>query len=60
MKKFYLDTQDDMFAGVCSGIAKYIGWDVTLVRVLFVISIFLTDGYSFLVYLLLSFLAPEK
>lgn len=31
--RFYLDKQNKKWLGVCSGIADYMGWDVTLVRV---------------------------
>ena len=31
--KFYLNKQNKKWLGVCSGIADYMGWDVTLVRV---------------------------
>ncbi|MEQ9512874.1 MAG: PspC domain-containing protein, partial [Balneola sp.] len=28
---------DKMLAGVCSGLAEYLGWDPTIVRILFVV-----------------------
>lgn len=31
--RFYLDKQNKKWLGVCSGIADYMGWDVTLVRI---------------------------
>jgi phage shock protein C len=31
--RFYLDKQNKKWLGVCAGIADYMGWDVTLVRV---------------------------
>ncbi|NTW78281.1 MAG: PspC domain-containing protein [Syntrophaceae bacterium] len=31
----YLSSRNRMLAGVCGGIAEWLGWDVTLVRVLF-------------------------
>lgn len=31
--KFYLNKQNKKWLGVCSGIADYMGWDVTLVRI---------------------------
>jgi phage shock protein PspC (stress-responsive transcriptional regulator) len=44
--------------GVCAGLADSFGWDVTLVRVLWVVATLLTSGAGFLVYLLLWLLLP--
>ena len=32
-KKFELDRRNGKFMGVCAGIANYMGWDATLVRI---------------------------
>ena len=40
------------FAGVCAGLADYFGIDVTLIRVLFVLSVFFGGGVGFLAYLI--------
>lgn len=34
---------DKMITGVCGGIAEYLGWDPTIVRIIFVITTF-SDG----------------
>lgn len=48
-----------MLAGVCGGIAEYFGWDVTIVRVVFVLGVFL--GLSTLaLYLILLLLMPQS
>ena len=39
-KKFYRNTDDKMFGGVCSGIAAYFGWNVVIVRVVLIILLF--------------------
>lgn len=44
-------------AGVCQGLANYLGLDVTLVRVLAVITIFL-GSLGFWIYLLLWIVMP--
>ena len=46
-------------AGVCSGIALFYGWDVTVVRILFAIFTFLTTGVGILVYVAAWLLLPE-
>jgi phage shock protein C len=38
-------------AGVCAGIAVYMGWDVTLVRVVALLSVFLGIGAPVIAYL---------
>jgi len=51
------DTSNRVIAGVCSGIARRMGWSPTLVRVAFIVSIILPGPQVFL-YLLLWILLP--
>ena len=55
-------SQDDrVIAGVCGGVAEWLGWDPTLVRVLFVlVSIFSAAFPGILVYLILWIVMPER
>jgi phage shock protein PspC (stress-responsive transcriptional regulator) len=47
-------------AGVCGGLAEWLGWDVTLVRVLYVlVSIFSAAFPGLLAYVILWILMPE-
>ena len=49
-----------IFAGVCGGLAEWLGWDVTLVRVLYVlISIFSAAFPGLLAYIILWIIMPE-
>ncbi len=49
-----------MIAGVCGGIADWLGWDPTLVRVLYVlISIFSAAFPGILVYIILWIVMPN-
>jgi phage shock protein PspC (stress-responsive transcriptional regulator) len=48
-----------MFAGVCSGLAAYFNLDVTLIRVLFVIGVFITSGVAILAYFVMMLVVPE-
>jgi len=57
-KKLYRIRQGQMIAGVCNGIAAYFDIDVTLVRVLFVIGLFLSHGGFILGYFVLMVLMP--
>lgn len=58
--KFYLDKDNKKLAGVCSGIADYTGFDVTLIRIALVILTVSTSGSFILAYLIAAWLAPEK
>ncbi|MCI0690074.1 MAG: PspC domain-containing protein [Sporichthyaceae bacterium] len=48
-----------MIAGVCAGIARRFGWDPVLVRVIFVLFLFL-PGSSILAYLILWIVMPDE
>ena len=49
-----------VIAGVCGGLADWLGWDVTLVRVLYVvISIFSAAFPGLLAYVILWVIMPE-
>ncbi len=52
------DPNNQVIAGVCSGIANYFGWDPTLVRAVFGISL-LFGGAGFFVYIVLWIVMPE-
>jgi phage shock protein PspC (stress-responsive transcriptional regulator) len=48
-----------LIAGVCGGIAEWLGWDPTLVRVLYIVcSAFSAAFPGVLVYILLYFVMP--
>ncbi|MTI86530.1 MAG: PspC domain-containing protein [Balneolaceae bacterium] len=51
--------KDKMLAGVCGGIAEYLGWDSTLVRVLFVILLISGYGMPVLLYFILAIVMPD-
>ena len=47
--------------GVCAGLAQWLGWDVTLVRVLYVlVSIFSAAFPGILAYIILWIIMPEE
>ncbi|MEJ8801691.1 PspC domain-containing protein [Pontibacter sp. H249] len=58
VKKLFRDPEDKKIAGVCSGIAKYFGVDVAVMRILFLIFIFL-GGFGILAYIVLWIAVPE-
>ena len=48
-----------IIAGVCAGIANWLGWDVKTVRVLFVVGSFIPIIPGFLVYIILWVIVPK-
>lgn len=53
--------QHCMIAGVCGGLAAWLGWDVTLVRVLYVAVSLLSAAFpGLLAYLILWILMPQE
>ncbi|MFP3940434.1 MAG: PspC domain-containing protein [Thermoanaerobaculia bacterium] len=49
-----------IIAGVCGGIAEWLGWDPTVVRVLYVVVSILSAAFpGLIVYILLWVLMPE-
>lgn len=48
-----------MISGVCGGIAEYLGWDPTIIRIIFVILTFLGWGSPVLLYFILALVMPE-
>jgi phage shock protein C len=58
--KFYLDKRHAKILGVCSGIADYTGFDVSLIRITVVIATLATSGFPLLVYFIVAFCANDK
>lgn len=52
-RQFRLGKGRAMMAGVCSGIADYLGWDVTLIRLGFVLGTLFGFGSLIIVYLIM-------
>ena len=55
--RFRLDKANGKVMGVCAGIADYLGWDVTLVRVAWLVGTLLGFGSLVLVYLAIGLIA---
>ena len=51
---------DKKIAGVCSGLARYFGFDTTLVRLIFVAGAVLGVGSFVVIYILLWILMPKS
>ncbi len=57
MKKLYRDTANEKIAGVCSGIARYLNVDPTIVRLIWVFAI-LFLGWGLLAYIICAIVIP--
>lgn len=58
--KFYLDKRNGKIMGVCAGIADYTGIDVTLVRILFILGIFVIPFPLIPLYFITGFVAHDR
>ena len=58
--RFYRDKQDGKVFGICAGIADYTGFDVTLVRISMVATIFLSGGSIIPFYFVAAMVTPKK
>jgi len=59
MNKLYRSTSDRMLAGVCGGLAEYIGMDSSLIRLALVLLI-LFGGTGVLAYIIAWIIIPEE
>ncbi len=57
--KIYRKWDNRMIAGVCSGIAQYLNWDVSWVRITFVIMSFI-GGVGAILYAIFWFMFPNE
>ena len=53
-RKIKKSRNDKMLAGVCGGLADYLGWDSTIIRILFVVCALIGVGSPILIYLILA------
>jgi len=51
---------DRMVAGICAGVARYFGIDVTVVRVIVAVACIITGGAGILAYLVAWVIIPEE
>jgi len=59
-KRLTRSRDDRMLAGVAGGIGKYFDTDPTLIRLIFVVAAFATDGLMIWIYILMAIVVPEE
>ncbi len=57
-KRLSKSLTDKVLFGVCGGIAEYLGWDSTLVRIVFVGLTIFGVGSPILIYIILAVIMP--
>jgi phage shock protein C len=59
--KLHRSTTNRMIAGVCGGLAEWLGWSPNMVRILYVIISVVSAAFpGILVYLILWFVMPRR
>lgn len=58
-RQFLVNKSEGKVMGVCAGIANYMGWDVSLVRIAFVAAAVFGVGSPVILYLLIGLIAPS-
>lgn len=59
VKRLYRSRSDLMLGGVCGGLAQYLNVDATIIRLVFVVLLFLGGG-GFWIYLVLWIITPVE
>jgi phage shock protein C len=59
-QKLFKSRSDKYISGVCGGLAKYLGINSTVIRMIFLAALFLGYGSFFLVYIALSIVMPKE
>lgn len=60
MEKKLKRSANKMLAGVCGGLAEYLGMDATILRILYAVVTFFTGiGFGLIIYLILALLMPK-
>lgn len=59
-KRLVLSRRDKKLGGVCAGFAEYLGWDVTIVRLLYLCGVVYSCGLALLAYLIAWIVIPAE
>ena len=57
-RRLYRSRRERMIAGVCGGLAEYLEIDPTIIRLLFVLGLFIAGG-TFWAYIIMMIVIPE-
>lgn len=60
MRKLYRSSRDRKIFGVCGGLAEYLGFDATLLRILLIVVTIFSGGSLIIVYILAGLVVPQE
>ncbi|MCG8474119.1 MAG: PspC domain-containing protein, partial [Cytophagales bacterium] len=61
MRKLKRNRNSKVIAGICAGIAEFLGWDITLVRILYLLLTIFSFGIGGIIaYVILWMIMPES
>lgn len=58
--RFYRNKREGKVLGVCAGIADYTGIDVSMIRLMFLFTLFMSGGSILPVYFIAGMMSPDK
>ncbi|XOV79084.1 MAG: envelope stress response membrane protein PspC [Aestuariibacter sp.] len=58
-RELYRDPEKGKLAGVCAGIAKYFGWELWLIRIIFISGVLLTGSFFLVAYVVAWFILEK-
>jgi len=58
-KRLYRDTENRVLGGVCSGMSTYFNTDPVLIRIIFILLVFLGVGISIVIYMIMWVVVPK-
>jgi phage shock protein PspC (stress-responsive transcriptional regulator) len=58
-QRLYRDSDNKMLGGVISGLAAYLNWDITLLRLIFIVILLISFGTSTLISIICWLIIPE-
>lgn len=59
VRKLYRDTANKRIGGVAAGVAAFFNLDITLVRILFILILIISFGWTLFIYILMWIFVPE-
>ncbi|WP_223068021.1 PspC domain-containing protein [Paenibacillus caui] len=60
MNKLFRSRRDKKISGLCGGLAQWLGFDATILRLIAVIAAFCSFGMIVALYLIASLVVPEE
>lgn len=60
MKRLYKDKSNAKISGVCQGLAEYFDMDPSIIRILWAVLTFFSQGALILVYIVCAVVLPDK